>query len=172
MIVGITGKKGAGKDTAADIISKKYRLKHLAFADPIREVGKVLGFTDHEMCVDKEAYNEIWRVSWRMFAQQFGTDFMREKMYRLGWIKLMNAKIEKYKNVVISDVRFDNEAEEIKEKGGKILRILSFDESDDKHSSEKGIDDKYVDIGIMNPKVNLKQFKIDVLIAMEVLYGE
>ena len=171
MLVGITGKKGVGKDTVAGILSKKYGLKHLAFADPIREVGKVLGFTDHEMCVDKEAYNEIWRVSWRMFAQQFGTDFMREKMYRLGWIKLMNAKIEKYKNVVISDVRFDNEAEEIKEKGGIILRIDDGIESDDKHQSEKGIKDEYVDVTIFNKKENINQLKADVLIAMEVLNG-
>ena len=172
MIIGITGKKGSGKDAVAEILSKRYGLKHLAFADPIREVGKILGFTEHEMLADKEAFNEIWRVSWRMFAQQFGTDFMRERMFRLGWIKLMEAKIEKYKNVVVSDVRFDNEAEEIKEKGGKILRILSFDESDDRHASERGINDKYVDIEIVNTKVSLKQLKTDVLIAMEVLNGE
>jgi len=55
------------------------------------------------------------------------------------------------RSVVITDVRFPNEAERIKEEGGKLVRIVrpGLDTSDE-HISETALDDFPVDITVAN----------------------
>ena len=42
MIIALTGKKGCGKDTIANYLVEKYGFINYGFADPIKEVGKIL----------------------------------------------------------------------------------------------------------------------------------
>lgn len=57
----------------------------------------------------------------------------------------------KNKNLIITDVRYNNEAAEIKKRGGKIIKIISsFQEKPSNHSSDKGIDCVYIDKVIKN----------------------
>lgn len=55
-----------------------------------------------------------------------------------------------YPKWIISDCRFNNEAEAIKSKGGVIIKVERDLDNQDSHKSEKGINDNYVDLVINN----------------------
>lgn len=150
MIIGLTGKKQVGKDTAADYICKKYSLTKLSFADPLRELGRIFYFTEHEMTIDKDAVNKVWNMSWRKFAQSVGTDLFRNTFNTQTWVILMMQKLREKNDVVIPDVRFDNEAMLIKMLGGAVIKIESDTGLSDSHSSEQGINMRYVDYTVIN----------------------
>jgi hypothetical protein len=75
---------------------------------------------------------------------------------------------KKSKNIVISDVRFKNEAISILRRGGIIIKILrpDFDEEDE-HESESQIDDIKPNFTIINNGTKEElAFKINLLISM------
>lgn len=156
-IIGLTGRAGAGKNTAAAALLE-YR--ELAYARPLKEaVGILFDFT-HEQLYDakeKEIVDERWGKSPRQILQWLGTDVLRTQLDENFFLIHMKSKIEEsfthYGNaVVITDVRFDNEAKLIKELGGKIVKIVREEEKEDKeaHSSEKGVSMEFIDEIIIN----------------------
>jgi len=69
------------------------------------------------------------------------------------WLNVLQHKINSYKNTknfIISDVRFNNEAEFVKNNGGIIIQIIRDTGNIDIHPSEKGVDDKYIDYIVNN----------------------
>lgn len=134
LLIGLTGYAGSGKDTVRSILEHKHDLDGLAFADPIRDMLTAL----FESCgvktdwmterhLKEEPIPEIG-ASYRQMAQQLGTEWGRN-IHPDFWLKIAAAKIAMYQHyetpgVVISDVRFPNEAEWIKAQGGHIWRIL------------------------------------------------
>ena len=50
MIIALNGKKGSGKDTMAKYMCEKFGFVNYGFADPIKEVGRILfDFTDEQL---------------------------------------------------------------------------------------------------------------------------
>ena len=50
MIIALNGKKGSGKDTMANYMCEKLGFVNYGFADPIKEVGRILfDFTDEQL---------------------------------------------------------------------------------------------------------------------------
>lgn len=85
-IIGLTAKKGSGKDTFADYLVKNHGYIKLSFAQYIKESAKVLfQWTDDDFEQDKkEIKDEYWNISPREFLQQFGTDFLRNFLHILN----------------------------------------------------------------------------------------
>lgn len=131
-IIGITGKKNAGKSTVAALLVEKLGYKEFAFADPLKQILEILFLLDPKYFHDRELKEqtiEELRVSPRRLMQQIGTDLFRDKLEQalpeldLGghafWIWHMQQRIKKYVNelktaekeplIVISDIRFDDE---------------------------------------------------------------
>ncbi len=138
MIVAFTGLIGSGKDTAASIFIK-HGFKHLTFAGPIKQIAKIFGFTEKEIYgtqKEKLAINKEWGISGRYFMQKFGTEICRDylptaipEMNMNGqtiWIRLVDIYLKQHlnENVVITDLRFLDEAKIIKEYGGTIIKII------------------------------------------------
>jgi len=96
----------------------------------------------------------------RRFLQVLGTDAVRAFFGEDTWIKLLMKEAlarrlytdsEGWQNVVITDVRFSNEAKWVKEQGGVIWRINRpghTNEVGTAHSSEKSINDIHADMYI------------------------
>lgn len=134
LLIGLTGYAGSGKDTVREILEHRHEIDGLAFADPIRDMLTALFDTcgvDTDWMTDRERKEkpipEIG-ASYRTLAQQLGTEWGRAIDPDL-WLKIAAAKIAMYrkydsKGVVISDVRFPNEAAWIKAQGGVIWRII------------------------------------------------
>ncbi len=140
MIIGITGEKGAGKTTIAEYLETK-GFTSLAFAEPLKQIASIFGFTDHQLYgtqSDKTEINEQLGICAREFLQKFGTEICREMIpivipeMNLGssgiiWIKLLQDKIEKIiqtnNDIVVSDVRFADEADSLREMGAIIINV-------------------------------------------------
>lgn len=157
MIIGFTGKKKAGKDTASLILINKHNFISLAFADPLKKGAKELFDLSDEQLHDqtkKEIIDERWNMSPRQILQWLGTDILRNNISDEIFITNMKNKLKNnsHKYIIITDVRFDNEAEMIKNLGGIIININrnNIDESKDNHITESGINSKYIDINIDN----------------------
>ena len=137
-IIGITGQMGSGKSTAASYLKEKYGYTEYAFANPLKDIAVVMGFNVDQVYGTQDQkleINKMWGVSGREFLQKFGTDICRDTLPSLFpnndfgqntiWIKLF----EKYcvdnpgVNIVVSDVRFPDEARFITSAGGSIIRI-------------------------------------------------
>ena len=89
----------------------------------------------------KDAYPEVRRT-----LQRFGTEAVRENIGQDTWIRLMDDRIDDLTSdslhVLVTDIRFPNEAELIKEWGGTLIRIERDTQQDGEsaHVSEAGLD--------------------------------
>ena len=77
MIIGITGKKRSGKDTISDFLVEKYDFVKYGFANPIKEIARIIfGFTENQLFEkEKDIVDENWGIKPRDFFQKFGTDY-------------------------------------------------------------------------------------------------
>lgn len=170
-IIAFTGRAGAGKDTAADFISDTH--VPLAFAKPLKDACKILfNFTDEQLYTShKELVDSRWGKSPREILQFLGTDVLRKHITDDFFIVSMKQRIESIikgdgvvKGVVITDVRFDNEAKLIRDMGGIIIKITRDSGSETSHSNhitEKGISEQFIDHTIIN-NGSLDEFKTKV----------
>lgn len=146
MIIGIGGKKGSGKNEFAKVfIEAGYT--EFSFAEFLkRGIKEMYGFSDEQLWGNKkEEADKFWGVKPREIMQWIGTDVMR-RVDEDFWIKrfrkwYMDNECDK---IIITDVRFINESEEIKRLGGHLIWIdrgLGGDE----HISENSITKDYFD---------------------------
>lgn len=147
MLIGLLGRKRCGKDTVASFLNQEYGFQRLAFADPMKaiiraidpyvnEFGARLSDIDLEEDALKKAYPE-----YRRLLQRLGTEAVRENISQTFWIDLLLRKAADYDNVVVSDVRFPDEAQAIRNAKGQIWKIErpgTFFE--DSHASEAQVD--------------------------------
>ena len=101
--IGVIGRYCSGKDTIAEYLVRKYNYKRIALADPIRQIMK--DFFGIENKSDPRN---------RKYAQIIGTNF--RSLDKEVWINYLLKKVKQVdKPVVVSDVRFVNEAEKFLE---------------------------------------------------------
>src|SRR5690606_24710806 len=85
----------------------------------------------------------------RRFLQRLGTEGVRQHLGDSTWIDLSMSGAEVPS--VWSDVRFPNEAEAIRQRGGQIVRVTRRDLDDvPAHDSETAMDDYHVDAVVCN----------------------
>lgn len=133
IIIGLTGNAGTGKDTVRQILEGQ-GFMGMAFADPIRAMLRELllgnGIGDHYINSRefKEAIIPELGVSYREMAQTLGTEWGRSLQADF-WLRLASAYVadlehEGCTQIVVSDVRFRNEADWVRERGGVIWRVV------------------------------------------------
>ena len=159
-IIGLTGLAGTGKDTVARILEEDFDAESIAFADPIRSmIGALLnesGYSTEWMYErdKKEAPIPGLGTSYRHLAQTLGTEWGRSIATDF-WLRIAKARADALKAngarlLVISDVRFPNEAAWIKEQGGEVWCIARAQaEPVRDHPSESLVDvldpDRFID---------------------------
>lgn len=159
MIVGITGKMGSGKSTVAAMIienSTNRTWKIVPFAAPLKSLAK-----------EYFMWDGIKDERGRLLLQELGAT--ARHYVPSFWVHKWYESIKKHKHVIVDDLRYDNEAQAIKDLGGCIVKVLGRG-NNDKHESEKGINDKYVDITIHNI-LDLRELNNKVItLLVEFLY--
>lgn len=169
-IIGILGKKRSGKDTIADYLVARYNFTKLKFADPLKDVCKILfGFTDEQLNGDlKEEIDKFWKISPRYAMQYLGTDLFRNQITPLlpnisndFWIKIMELKLLNTTGpIVIADIRFQNEIDLIHKHKGIIIKINSINTDDtDQHESEININNLLGDFTVYNDIILVNLYK-------------
>lgn len=178
MIVGITGKAGAGKDTAADYLVQRHGFVKLSFASALKEgLNAMFGWSMHQW--DDRAWKETV-IDWigkspRQLAQTLGTEWGREQVHSSIWVDIAMSRAEILAqdgyNVVIADVRFDNEAEVIGEfMDGVVISVSRYSTEVSLHTSEQPIADHLIDARIANIS-NINTLHMDVASALNHLTG-
>lgn len=163
-LIGIVGKKGAGKDTTADYIVRRYGFVKRAYAAPLKEACKALfSFTESQLedPIEKETIDKRWGKTPREAMQWLGTDVVRQSLGSDFWIRHMGFYVEKDSGVrlVIPDVRFPNEADWIRKNGGVLIRVVRPDSSPtDMHASEIEQDNIETDLTIQNTSEDVDAF--------------
>jgi hypothetical protein len=162
MLIGISGNIGSGKTTASNYIVNKYSFQEYNFADPIKKIASIFGFTRNQLYGTQQQKLEIheqWGISAREFLQKVGTDLFRNKLHTVIpnmkidksiWCDILKQKIDKSSRTLISDIRFIDEASTIRELGGYIIRIERPNIEIDNHISESQIVDIVPNITIIN----------------------
>lgn len=159
-LIGLTGAKGAGKDTVADHLEYMYNFKTMAFALPIKAALSAMHGVPISMFMDplkKEVPQpKLLGRTPRFLMETMGTGWGRDMVDKDYWVNLLslNARecLAANVSVVVSDVRYDNEAQLVKDLGGEVWHIARgetiYTPSD--HSSEAGVSDQYIDFRIIN----------------------
>lgn len=128
-VIGFMGKMRAGKDTAADSLAREHMFHRMSFADSLKAM-LAAGFPGIDFNGgDREAAIEWLGKSPRQLMQTLGTEWGRELAHQNLWVLLLNerwkaAKQENALGLVISDVRFPNEAEWVLQQGGLLIEIV------------------------------------------------
>lgn len=137
----LTGKAGSGKSTVAEFLRHK-GYKEVAIASPIKEMLAMAGYLEPVLREDKERNYISKNYSFRTLAQTLG-EWGRGNDENF-WLDVALGKVVDYLQgghpVVVSDARYDNEVEALKDLGGSVVKIVgrSSDLGDAaKHSSEQ-----------------------------------
>ena len=154
MLIGFSGKKGSGKSFFADYLVNNKLFIKLSFASPLKEITKILfNLSDEDVKdpIKKELINPKFNASPRELMQWLGTDIMREEFNKKFnysgsiWIDSIKDKVktllDNNKDVVIDDVRFQNEVDMIHSLGGIVINLRNdldntLNNSTSTHSSE------------------------------------
>jgi len=120
-IIGITGRKYAGKDTLGNYFVEQHGFERLAYADPLKEgTQKFFGFTHEQLYGnEKEVIDEYWGITPRQALQFVGTNLFRDHICELlpamgkdFWINVLKRNMEtklrqnRDTKIVITDVDF------------------------------------------------------------------
>lgn len=136
MIIGLVGSIGSGKGTVGSILVENGYVAD-SFAKPLKDAcASIFGWPRNLLEGDTEV-SRLWRekpdaywsenfgyeFSPRLALQLMGTEAGRDVFHKDIWIiSLLNRA--KGKNVVVTDVRFQNEIEHIQNNGGKVVRVI------------------------------------------------
>lgn len=124
--IGFIGKMRSGKDEAATYLQTKYGGQILKFADPLYEMETAI-FRIAGIPVPDD------KTKRRRLLQFLGTEWGRETIDSDLWIKLMDNKIMANRLlsgnfIMVTDVRFPNEVEILRQHNFAIISITRPDE--------------------------------------------
>ena len=164
MIIGITGRIGSGKDTIANYLTTHHGFKRMSYAEPLKDAISIIFGWDRELLEGATKHSREWReqidpwwsdrlgikhLSPRWVLQHWGTEVCRRAFHNDIWVASIENKLRTVKdNVVLSDCRFPNEVDAIKNSGGMSIRV------------ERGeAPDWYADAIIVNEGMNNSKHK-------------
>lgn len=160
-VIGFAGLKRSGKDTAAQVLTSSLGFTRMTFAEPLKEMLAALlrthGYTDAQILdalegdLKEDPCPPLGGQSPRYAMQTLGTEWGRERMSGSLWTDSLKHRSKGHDRVVVTDVRFPNEALTIREMGGSIFKVVRPGHgSTDNHSSEAFFNDLVGDHTFIN----------------------
>lgn len=179
-IIGLHGYAGSGKDTIAKHLQTYYntQFRSIAFADAIRAMLKagfpVLTDAHFERPLKNAPLHEFGGKSPRDLMKPLGTEWGRESVWQDLWIKRIHQQVFDYLgsgfNVLVTDVRFENEAEWVRNGGGVIWHIdRKQGVETHNHKSEAGIKFVKGDVLVDNNQTLGRLYNVVEALAEELL---
>lgn len=150
-LVGLIGKKRTGKDTFAARLVGRHGFARLAFADPLKDaVGRLDPYVTYTYSGPERLSELLARVGgWeaakdkypevRRLLQEYGMSIRDVDMD--FWVKALSLRASVISGpIVVTDVRFPNEADWIERSGGVLVRLTRPGTGADEHVSETALD--------------------------------
>ena len=149
-LIALSGKMLSGKNTVADYINELsggiYEYK--SFAYKVKLTASMLTGIPVSMLELQEVKQSKLGPEWggmtvREMLQKIGTDCMRDNLHKDVWVNSLFTDYSKGDSKwIITDLRFPNEFERVKQLGGAVFRIIRpFDEPRvNEHESETALD--------------------------------
>ena len=181
VLIGLSGGAGIGKSTIAREFWLREKLQILSYAHPLKAALLKMTGLDRKWFYDID-YKEreipgLPGVTPRIMMQKFGTEFARDMIAPDFWLWRMSQSFSKYsdKSIVVDDVRFENEAQHIRENGGVIIHLRREFESPtvhNEHKSEQPITVHDLDFIVdSTDNTELQTYEACVLLVKEYYYG-
>jgi hypothetical protein len=152
MLIGLVGLIGSGKDTVAERLVLNHGFKRDSFAKSLKDAVSTIFGWDRSLLEGQTEESRAWRekpdhfwskkfgrdITPRWVLQYFGTEVMRGNMLDSIWVDSLIARYNGA-NTVISDTRFVNEINKIKENNGKIILVKRGPMPTREEMQEKGV---------------------------------
>lgn len=135
-VISICGLIGSGKDTVADFLVEDHGFKRMSFAGTLKDAVAAVFSWDRELLEGKTKEGREWREQvdpwWakrldmpnltpRLMLQLWGTEVCRRGFHTDIWVASVENQLRNTKdNIVISDCRFPNEVEAMRNAGAKV----------------------------------------------------
>lgn len=164
-LVAFSGYARAGKDTAVQVLRTE-GFHRVAFADVMRDfalrLNPIVGDSGQpgkpvrlEYVVDTwgwDGYKEtIYSAEIRGLLQRLGTECGRQLIHEDVWVDAALNSLDPDGMYAVSDCRFLNEAEAVRKRGGKVIRITRPGVGPaNSHASETSLDDYEFDAIVSN----------------------
>lgn len=156
-MIGVAGRARSGKDTIVRHLVANYGYVQQSFAEPLRKfVCELVGIDRRALDYVKEDVVKWLGKSPRQMLQTLGTEWGRSMVNENIWILVGMDSAERTqrhagKPSAFSDVRFENEADAIRQRGGRIIHVVRPDALEvAAHVSEAGVPRHESDIVIVN----------------------
>lgn len=172
-VIGLAGFARAGKDTVADILEEitDGLIERDAFADRLKLIAALaLGVAVHPDDVGTSGVRRwadqfkqaesvavvgpggtvISQISGREFLQRLGAEGVRDVLGQNVLVDAVPLRRSDVDLLILTDVRFENEAKAIQRAGGSIWRINRPGVVEGDHRSETALPDELVDVEIDN----------------------
>lgn len=143
MIIGLSGLAGSGKDSCANIIMKNHEnWVKTSFAKAMKDAVAGMYGLPRDMLEGDTKQSREWReqpnafwseklgeeITPRKILQNFGTQLVRTHVNQDFWVYRTEYELDQLeaegKNILITDVRFPNEADMIRAHGGQIWHVF------------------------------------------------
>lgn len=179
-LIGISGRIHAGKDTVGMIIQlldtrahynldialenfhlyddfSKWKIKK--FAGKLKIIAGMLTGVPPLRFESQDFKNSSMGPEWdnmtyRTFLQRLGTEAVRMNLHTNAWVNATMVDYAPGEQWLVTDVRFPNEAQAIKDAGGIVIRVdrnpRELEDSFNLHASETALDDWEFDHVIRN----------------------
>jgi dephospho-CoA kinase len=143
MDIGFIGFAGAGKDTAALALTKRNWVR-VAFADRLKDLAINFGWNGQKDDRGRKLLQDLGMAA-RAYNEQFWINSAAAKIRQMeSWWKVKP-------KCVWTDIRFENEAEFVRNRGGIIIRIVKQNSNQsDFHESELNQLDIVADYLVVN----------------------
>lgn len=132
MLLGLSGAAGSGKDTVADYLVATHGFKRYAFADAVRDAALAI-----DPLIDCYRLTTIIAdIGWdrakrekpevRRLLQRLGTEVGRQILGENCWVDIVYRKwnADGFPNAVVTDLRFANEENFVREETGYVIQIV------------------------------------------------
>lgn len=156
MLIGLTGRAQAGKDTVyarcLELYSPRLIVERRSFADILYKSAAATLDVSEECLRDWKSNPyvtveiriggvvRLMQMSVRQYLQRYGTEAHRNLFGADFWVDALDLTNHANRVVFVTDVRFDNEARAIIDAGGIVVEVLGPEAPTDDHPSEAGVD--------------------------------
>lgn len=168
-VIGLCGPMRSGKDTIGSLLVEHHGYTRFAFADAVKECALALDPIIGIVPTDPEhkAQGPMLRLSdlvarqgveaakahpeVRRLLQRLGTEMGREVIDPNLWVAIVAGRSADTERVVITDLRFPNEAEWVRSiEGGVVVRVYRAGTGGGTHASEALLESIDPDVGFVN----------------------